>query len=386
MYIKKIQIQNYRSLKDISVGDLSPVVILYGENNSGKSNLLSFLYHFFRRKKAEEKLVLSDAESSVPQQEEDFWRGEMDNFSDNFYKDTNEPIGFQIHIQFSTAEIRVLGPFPPEFQDKLSANNQQHLVVAGQIGRLGENRASFDLHKVLFNNKSFFKIVKESPVYLDAFEIADPAGGLDTFQRIMGSLNDAFLRIPPDRYISTETELSRDKKVKLNHINFKNWLFQQNLDRESEKFFREIATSFESEPFNHGRISLARIDDGLIEIYVENKGGLKLPLGRKGSGLQQILMILSFVTVTNVPFLGIEELEINLSPKSQKLVFNNLVNLVKSGVSPLKQVFLTTHSPTLGKMVAAERRGVWMVDEETHIKKPTEAEVEDFFSWKNDPK
>lgn len=51
--------------------------------------------------------------------------------------------------------------------------------------------------------------------------------------------------------------------------------------------------------------------------FVEAKDGLKLPIGRRGTGVQQILTVLAYINRANSPFVGIEELEMNLSPHSE---------------------------------------------------------------------
>ena len=113
---------------------------------------------------------------------------------------------------------------------------------------------------------------------------------------------------------------------------------------------------------------------------MKEKKDLSLPIGRRGSGVQQILTILSYITQANSPIVGIEELEINLSPKTQKLVVTSLLELINSRSSVVRQIIFTTHSPHIGKRNEAERRGVWMEKGETKVKKPSEAEVTGFFN------
>ena len=42
MYVKKLEIENYRNFKNFSI-DLKPLTLVIGENNVGKSNLLDSL-------------------------------------------------------------------------------------------------------------------------------------------------------------------------------------------------------------------------------------------------------------------------------------------------------------------------------------------------------
>lgn len=195
----------------------------------------------------------------------------------------------------------------------------------------------------------------------------------------MNKLEGAFVRIHPDRFLSQEEEENREIKVDLSSKSLKNWLFQASHDQRDEKTIRDITSQFNSDPFNHGNISLVRVGKNELEVFVE-KNGLKLPIGRRGSGVQQILMILAYITKANCPFVGIEEIEINLSPATQKLLVTSLIELINSETSVVKQIFFTTHSPHVGKRNEAERRGVNMENGETKVKKPSEAEVKGFFS------
>jgi hypothetical protein len=378
MFIQQLTVKNYRSLKDVHIGDLSRIVVFYGENDSGKSNILSFLHHVFKQKFIREQLLESQAEEG-PLKPAGFWRGEIDDFSDNFFKNRPDPIEFTIVIRFDRDEIGSLASLAA-FTDQLSIENPNvNLSLVGKIESAGTGKATMNLTEAKLNNKSFYEVKDSEPQYLAEFGLS-PSQALDVFTRIMSSLDDAFIRIPTNRFITAEKEISRDDRAELRAATFKNWLFQTSIDREAQDDFRRISEQFAGSPFSHGRISLARVGDNL-EVFVEGSEGLKLPLGRKGTGVQQLLMILAYVVVSKSPIVGIEEIEINLSPKSQTSIFNSL-NSVIDVRGPIKQIFLTTHSPTIAKREEAACRGVWLDDEgETQVAVRTEAEVRDFFRF-----
>ena len=52
--------------------------------------------------------------------------------------------------------------------------------------------------------------------------------------------------------------------------------------------------------------------------------------------------------------MGIEEIEINLSPHSQKKILEILFGLIDKSDYPLEQVFITTHS----RIVASKQKGI----------------------------
>ncbi len=379
MYIRQLKVRNYRSLKDVSIGSLSPLVILYGNNDTGKSNILSFLEHVFRQKYVEE-LTTVGGEGTVQRRPGGFWRGEIENFSDNYYRESGGPITFFINIRFLRPEVRAACSRCEEFLSRLPAGKRfDHLVIEGNIGQSSADRAEMTLVKAEFNQTLFYDS-SQSDVsrFLPGFSL-DPTQARDVFDRIMGTLDNAFLRVPAARFLRSEGELDRSEKAALTPDSFKNWLFQSSISRDEEKLFRRVSDQFGAPPFEHGRISIGRLGEDEIEVFVEGGDGLKLPIGRKGTGVQQILMILSYVAQSSSPVIAIEELEINLSPASQTAVFDRLFRLVNTAGSGVSQVFLTTHSSHMARRNEAQRRGVTMENGQTTVKKASEAEVEDFF-------
>ena len=381
MYIHQFSVKNYRSLKDVRVGGLSKAVIFYGDNDSGKSNVLSFLEIVFQSKYFEDITEVPE-EKFVQKKPSGFWQGQIDNFSNNFYLNSQDPITFTVLIKIERSELLEHVKLPESFTKMLPKNHRKDVLkLEGKIVQTSEDRAEMSLIRAEFNQKVFYDGTKKNPEFLPGFEDLSAAEKRNVFDSVMNRLDNAFLRIPPDRFLHDEQEEHRDNKVNLSPKTLKNWLFQSSHDQHAEQIIREITRKFNSDPFNHGNVSIVRVDKNEIEAFVEDNSGLKLPIDRRGSGVQQILMILAYIAQSNSPFVGVEELEINLSPKTQSLIFNDLFELVNSKNSPIKQIFLTTHSPHLAKRNDAQRRGVWMDNGETKVKKPSEAEMNDFFGY-----
>lgn len=381
MYIHQFSVSNYRSLKNINVGDLSSAVILYGENNSGKSNILSFLDMVFRQKYTDEVTQTPDGKA-VQMKSRGFWTGQIIDFSNNFYLNNLKPITFSLLIKIGRPELLGIKGLPKKFVDSLPKNRKDDvLIIEGQIASLGVDRAEMSLVRAEFNQKIFYNATTKGPEFLPApeFNTLSLAEKTNVFDSIFNMLDNAFLRIPPDRFLSEEQEEHRDQKVELSSKTLKNWLFQSSHDQNAEKTIREIARQFNTKPFNYGNISIVRVGKNEIEVFVEGKGGLKLPIGRNGSGVQQILTILSYITQANSPIIGIEELEINLSPNTQRVLITNLLELINSESTAVRQIIFTTHSPHIGKRNEAQRRCVSMENGETKVTRPSEAETTGFF-------
>ena len=182
MHIRQLHVKNYRSLKDVSIGDLSRFVVLYGENDSGKSNILSFLEHVFSQKYIEEVTDVPQEIENIPiRRPTGFWRGEITNFSDNFYRNSSESIDFSILIEFKRREILTLIALPPEFLEKLPDKRDYDLLkIEGQIVKSASaDRAEMILHNAEFNQKSFYdSSLSENSRYLPYFKL-DPGQALD---------------------------------------------------------------------------------------------------------------------------------------------------------------------------------------------------------------
>ena len=79
------------------------------------------------------------------------------------------------------------------------------------------------LIKANFNQKSFYDGRKENPEFLPDkdFNFLTPAEKRNIFDGVMNSLDNAFLRIPADRFLSQEQEMPREAKVELTSKTFK---------------------------------------------------------------------------------------------------------------------------------------------------------------------
>jgi hypothetical protein len=111
----------------------------------------------------------------------------------------------------------------------------------------------------------------------------------------------------------------------------------------SSQYLRERAQKRGSLSF--GEISF-HLDSSAkeVEIMIE-KGDKRLPISRIGSGLQQVLFLISNIIYNENKMIGIEEIELNLSPQSQRDVFEMIKALVHGSPKLVGQVLVTSHSP-----------------------------------------
>src|SRR5258706_816270 len=156
MYIHQFSVKNYRSLKNISIGNLSNAVILYGENDSGKSNILSFLDIVFQQKYTDEVIQGPDG-TFVQNKSSGFWTGQIIDFSNNFYLNNRKPITFSVLIKIEHSELLDLKSLPKKFVEILPKNHTDNvLIIEGQIVSLGGDRAEMSLTRAEFNQNVFY--------------------------------------------------------------------------------------------------------------------------------------------------------------------------------------------------------------------------------------
>jgi len=131
MRITDLRIENYRSLDDFSMADLGDLVILTGENGSGKSNLVEALELFFR--------TLQPAPTiTVPGYDDFVW----------FDRDTSVPIRFSISMLVDPREIRKKVPrrqgvIVPTALQPLDKVTQAELTIVREAHAAGNGNAEW---------------------------------------------------------------------------------------------------------------------------------------------------------------------------------------------------------------------------------------------------
>lgn len=322
MLIKSLEVNGFRSLKEFKADNFEPANVFFGLNNTGKSNILSFLEILFERKWQEDRQVK-------------FWEGKIRNFADNFYKNEIHVISFKIHISIPTNYLKhKLQQYLSPFKGLLSATVND-IILEGDITAELNNEAYFQVKSVVLNTKYIFSFKNGEYTYNPSAEAVEA---------LLTEFNDAVKVISSHRYMADEKEVigTNDIEDSPSPTGFKNWLFKMSLNREKYNTFQNIKTWFNGDPFNYGNISLTKNGDN-IDILIDN-GGMVLPIGRYGSGVQQLLMLLSHIASCNSHIVGIEELEINLSPRLQKDVLKKILSFLSSETSPINQLFLVSHS------------------------------------------
>lgn len=356
MIIKKIVFKNFKSFSsDVAKQNLDKLNILtliYGDNNSGKSNILKFIDVLFKRKvELDEPMFVSGQTISRPNEISPFWKGKIKN--DAFLFHNNErtlDIEFQVMLEFRTTEIKQLDNYEV-LKGDLDINDKSfEILIQGDIKSLVDPYDSeISVRSVLLNGKKIYSYFEGAPIYFEGAKGTSLKNNSVSFENLMGLLNNCVLFLDHYRFLNNENEIT--SKTFLTPSNFKNWLHNLTLDPLSyskyAKFIEFIKANSISgnsgKVLNNFEATYARKDDE-IDIFLKN-GDERFPIANFGTGIMQILLLLSMIFETNAKIVLIEELELNLSPKSQQELLAILGKLIQSQM--IDQVIFTSHSDTL---------------------------------------
>ena len=392
MYISSFAISGYRSLKKVEITKMLSVCIFHGLNNSGKSNILSAIETIFRRKILVEDTTFSEVQkdTEVTKVEEvtkkhervvSFWQGRITEFRDNFYLNGKDDITYSVTICFEDNELKFLNKILKRLHQSLAPGRHQKLLTLnGRFKYFDEASADMVLERAVFN-KRYVVFELESDGKKSFFPMLEELSAEDRvnyFEKLMGLLADAFALLPSNRYLTSEqmTQESTSRPA-LTAKTFKQWLFRLDLSRSDHEAFEEIKTMFNSKPFSFGEIGFSKEGDE-IEVMVKEEN-VRLPISRLGSGHQQILYIIANLVLNKKKMMGIEELEINLSPTAQKTVFEKLKYHIYKSSDLISQIIITSHSDYFEGRTDVRRYSVEHNGQETIVKPLTASGRKSFF-------
>jgi len=346
MKINELKVEGFRSLWDTEIKKFGPVNIIYGDNNSGKSNILAALETAFRVEK------LSSLESPVA----GFYRSGLSDFTDSFSicddGTTFKTANIYIRIELEKHDLESL----PKFWNFISDNKlvgKAHNVFIGltfEIEPVFKSNSTKSLKKATINKEILFDVTK--PVQDRFFpSISNSITDIEVRQKpveeLFLKLINCFTLIHTDRHISNENLIQAQPQ--LSSSQFKNWLRNISERRGSDyELFKQIQQYFKEEPFSFG-ILRPIVEEPIADILVTSDSGRQLSIERLGTGVQQVLFLLSNLLSAKSKFIGLEEFELNLSPRLQ----NEALSFIRSKVHTIDgfcdQLFLTSHSMHLSK-------------------------------------
>lgn len=321
MYIKQIIIKNYRNLKEINLYNLQNLLILIGENGSGKTNVLEALDLFFNH------FDHTPEQNKGPLTPENWYMW--------FDGNTSEAIEFEV----------VFG--------SLSSEQTKKLV---EVSNVKQQRGDLTIKRsiVVVNNNMLHRndlitwgsvVIKRSD---SGYSIENELGfEPNSFMQIIieNVLKDAFTYLP----------LSRGPELKTPHGSVLEPSIRNELVKKGEdvspkgmKEWNRVRRLYKEREWTPGQLE-CRGSRLLIP-----RGETPIPYELEGVGYQALFNILS-QTEKKGPIIAIEEPENHLHPKLQK----TFVKAIKEIFGNTKQIILSTHSPFILDLVNLS--SIWFV-------------------------
>ena len=347
MFIKKLQIKNYKCFKDKTFENLavpdgkrgSGLNILIGENGNGKTAFLEAInYLTLNSYSVENKLNISDFQN---------FQAPIEIIADTDKYDCSSSIDFYIKWYFESSGI--------EFSAKSRQSKERNKLLS----------SAFDCH-------SWFKIASQYIGCKTPKEV-DARDKIFSNSRIKNEgINIFYFDKNRNRQISTGNYKTTFEKI----LDDLNWKFRKNLDSQKQenilkniegeyfqtiqsitassagnKIAKELKKFFNNADYQDLKIDLLSLLQPFENAFftIRKKGELKQVLIKDlGSGIEIILTLLLLKNIAGVSngkiIYLIDEPELHLHPKAQEKLLELLLEESKD-----KQIFISTHSPYMFK-------------------------------------
>lgn len=382
MIIKQLIIENFRNFQNKSIVDFGNLTVIVGKNDLGKSTILEALDIFINESNAVIKpdkddackrsgsdefslgIVFSDYPNSV-----DIDEGNETSLGDEYLLNNNGLLELRKHYKNGKCNgvfIHALHPTAEKAKDLLLKKQQELKKIVEENGYSCENKTK---------NALLRKAIREGVGDLKLNEVDIPVDEEDA-KRIWGKLQNylpIYALFQSDRANKDgDSEVQDPMKLAIKEILQKVELQEKlnDIAKEVEKISGEIAKKT-LEKLSEMNPDIARElkpvipsskdlkwDSVFKNIEISSDDGV--PLNKRGSGVRR-LVLLNFFRAraeerktegakSNVVY-AIEEPETSQHPNHQKILIKALKELAEQEG---RQIFITTHSPSLVQLLPRE--------------------------------
>jgi hypothetical protein len=333
--ISTFKVDNYRSLREVSLDKLGNLNTLVGKNSSGKSNILEAMNLFFSE--------FEPVKGTTTGLNEYFW-----------YKGSTKPIVFEVVFEVEGDHLTGL---PAEDQAYLNSVFGKTLPTILKITRS------------LTNVQGVWKT--ESIVWGIITMVKDDVPQLSPNLKIDSAALDRILKIISEmiknkfRLVGTSRDArggDRLRTVTLDeNAQGRLWTLQQSTSVLDEERYGQFESSFTD-------ITSFRLDPAQARLLVK-KENKRFPLGLEGGGIQGVtnLLFTTLVETDRSTILGIEEPESHEHPRLQRRLSREIVKIAHD-----RQIFIATHSAIF--VDATQGGTTWLVNYDDGETKVTRAD------------
>ena len=357
MKISKIALDNYRSYQSTNQFDLSEINILIGPNNSGKSNLIRSLLVY-------QELNLGKHSISQDQRHTGKREQHAHLFEIEFIIENSEVIAFnEYHDQklfkdFNVTEFKheiIFDPFIKKeglyFKD--SANNWISILQFVRI-----DSSNHELSVLADSYFSDFVYNKNTTTYgvgtaTGLFQLtrqpltADTRTNhlINTFLKMLTGYLSRCKYLPAFRNILHNVDNTQSKQLATKGDNLVEVLNYLQI-REPKKYHLISELVYEANKDIENLTAPNR--DRQVYGLIEEKGNVTVEISEFSTGLQQYLLIVTFLIISEPnSLLMIEEPEQNIHAKTQRILLRRLEEYVKQNCH---QIIITSHSTIFAKV------------------------------------
>ena len=338
MRIKKIEIENYRSLKSIELefGDLT---VLIGKNDAGKSNILKFLDLIFNRGGSIDfNEIGTRGGGSSPWK----WHTGIKDYR-IFFNQKPTTIKTVAHFELNNDEIENIFPdvMMRIMDKKINRSDLGNIVVVSSRLFKEDNENG---EEIVFEIDS----IKIGELYLlknsgeDRGLIKD-ADGRYKYRGMNDELYNIFLKKTVNKFILIPAVRSLKKEARGKENPSPEGLaapsYYLRLEKDTSLNGEETFEAINNDTVNHfpkyNKVTSKEDGEGNVDVYFAG-----FPSASVGDGVKQVFLNNLNLCLHNNKILGIEEPEMHLHPEKQREVFNFLKEKSKDN-----QIIITTHSP-----------------------------------------
>lgn len=319
-HIRKIDINTYRGINNLSLDNLGDINILVGDNNSGKTSVLESI------------LLLSNPSSfgnvvTVSRMRDQFKRLSMGSLSfyDSFICMFNmmkekKRIDISGEIYYKRVSIQIQGEFQKVIVDKRDFMSKLPFRTKKDINEDSINQSE-EIEG--FNGELISRIESKQMTFLGAEPTVQPISYHKYISRVAIGKEKPIINT---RFIST-----------IEHIVENTF---SNITRESQvtKEVVEVLKIFDENIIN---LKLIQDDDNRVIQIVEHKLLGNTPLSVYGDGIKKVIALANGIVGSENGVLLIDEIETSIHKSAMKEVFSWIVEACKRFNV---QLFFTTHS------------------------------------------
>jgi hypothetical protein len=307
MRLTRFHVTDYRSIHELTLEDIPDVVVLYGNNDAGKSNVLEAIGTWF----STVRRLLSDGRLSRDKQTE---------LSDSALR---EALGPKSGSMFRHGQIQCIVGGTVEI-DEGTWSAQFHYL------RLDEG-VLVTVAEIAFNGR-----VGAAP------DAALPGPAVDRLRNHSWLCISARRRLDIE-FLPTGASENGSGPVDPDAADLKLRLFRaaRGTNPAGRRLFKDrVVPIVTGPPLNLPAPDPRVGSEGELALYLDEH-----PLEERGSGLQQWVILSSLLALSEADIAAIEEPEAHLSWEAQAQVAGALRGLVERKDTPSWQLFVETHSP-----------------------------------------